>query len=163
MKNGLVIADSGPIFSLAFIDKLELLNSLFDDIRIPQAVWDEISVDDTKPFHTRICMFFKDKISQINGFNDLTFIMDYGESQSVILYNELQADFLLIDDKKARTIAENLGINCVGTLGLLSIAKEKGLIDNLKIIFEELIRNKRYYSIELLNYILTQKGETKIS
>ena len=163
MKNGLVIADSGPIFSLALIDKLELLNSLFDDIKIPQAVWDEISIDDTKPFHKRICIFFKDKISQIKGFNDLTFVMDYGESQSVILYKELQADFLLIDDKKARNIAENLGINCVGTLGLLSIAKDKGLIDNLKTIFEELIRNKRYYSIVLLNYILTQKGETKIS
>ena len=163
MKNGLVIADSGPIFSLALIDKLELLNSLFDDIKIPQAVWDEISIDDKKPFHKRICIFFKDKISQIKGFNDLTFVMDYGESQSVILYKELQADFLLIDDKKARNIAENLGINCVGTLGLLSIAKDKGLIDNLKTIFEELIRNKRYYSIDLLNYILTQKGETKIS
>ena len=163
MKNGLVIADSGPIFSLALIDKLELLNSLFDDIKIPQAVWDEISIDDTKPFNKRICIFFKDKISQIKGFNDLTFVMDYGESQSVILYKELQADFLLIDDKKARNIAENLGINCVGTLGLLSIAKDKGLIDNLKTIFEELIRNKRYYSIDLLNYILTQKGETKIS
>ncbi|MEI6821601.1 MAG: DUF3368 domain-containing protein [Bacteroidota bacterium] len=163
MKNGLVIADSGPIFSLALIDKLELLNSLFDDIKIPQAVWDEISIDDKKPFHKRICIFFKDKISQIKGFNDLTFVMDYGESQSVILYKELQADFLLIDDKKARNIAENLGINCVGTLGLLSIAKDKGLIDNLKTIFEELIRNKRYYSIVLLNYILTQKGETKIS
>jgi predicted nucleic acid-binding protein len=32
MKNGLVIADSGPIFSLAVVDKLELLESLFDDI-----------------------------------------------------------------------------------------------------------------------------------
>lgn len=28
MKNGLVIADSGPIFSLAIVDRLELLNTL---------------------------------------------------------------------------------------------------------------------------------------
>lgn len=34
MKNGLVIADSGPIFSLALIDKLEILNGLFDDLEI---------------------------------------------------------------------------------------------------------------------------------
>jgi predicted nucleic acid-binding protein len=39
MKNGLVIADSGPIFSLALIDKLEILNELFDEIKIPTAVW----------------------------------------------------------------------------------------------------------------------------
>jgi predicted nucleic acid-binding protein len=162
MKNGIVIADSGPIISLALINKLELLDSLFDDIIIPEAVWIEISNDDSKPFHKRICAYFKDKVQQIKGFNDLTFIMDYGESESVILYKEVQANFLLIDDKKARTIAENLGINCIGTLGLLSIAKDKQLFDKLKPIFEDLLKNNRFYSIWLLNAILTQKGEDNI-
>ena len=163
MKNGLVIADSGPIISLALIGKLELLNSLFDDILIPQAVWNEISADDTKPFYNLTYDFFKGKVRQIKGFNDLTFTMDYGESESVILYRELQADFLLIDDKKARNIAENMGINCIGTLGVLSIANDKGLVDNLKPIFEAFIKNKLYYSIDLLNVILKQKGENAIS
>lgn len=163
MKNGLVIADSGPIFSLALIDKLDLLNALFDNIKIPQAVWDEISSHDSKPFHQKICLFFKDKVEQIKGFNDLTFVMDYGESQSVKLYQELQADFLLIDDKKARSLAENFDINCIGTIGLLSIAKDKGWIDRLGPLFIELFKNKRYYSIELLNAVLTQKGESKIN
>ena len=43
MKNGLVIADSGPIFTLALIDKLDILNIIFEDIKIPQAVWNEIT------------------------------------------------------------------------------------------------------------------------
>jgi predicted nucleic acid-binding protein len=43
MKNGLVIADAGPIFSLALIDKLELLKEVFDEVKIPRAVWNEIS------------------------------------------------------------------------------------------------------------------------
>jgi predicted nucleic acid-binding protein len=34
--------------------------------------------------------------------------MDYGESEAVILYEEMSGNFLLIDDKKARKIAENL-------------------------------------------------------
>jgi len=86
MKNGLVIADSGPIFSLVIIDKLRLLDLLFDDVKIPQAVWEEISSDDTKPFYGKINEYFKNKVEQIKGFNELTFIMDYGESESVILY-----------------------------------------------------------------------------
>ena len=45
MKNGLVIADSGPIFSLALIDKLDILNILFDDIKISNGVWNEITYD----------------------------------------------------------------------------------------------------------------------
>ena len=163
MKNGLVIADSVPIFSLALVDKLNLLNSLFDNIKIPQAVWDEISSHDSNPFHQRICHYFNDKVEQIKGINDLTFIMDYGESQSVILYKELKADFLLIDDKKSRSFAENFGIHCIGIIGLLSISKDKVLIGSLKPIFDEFMRNKRYYLVDLLNAVLTQKGESKIN
>ncbi len=163
MRNGLVIADSGPIFSFSLIDKLDVLTSLFDEIRIPKAVWNEISHDKTKPDYQRLCDFFKDKTCSIKGLNELTFIMDYGESESLILYKELNADFLLIDDKKARNIAETLDIKCIGTLGLLTKAKDKGLIGTLKPIFETFLQNKRYYSIELLNAILISKGEDRIS
>ena len=163
MKNGLVIADSGPIFSLAIINKLEILNQLFDTIRIPVAVWEEISRDKTTEQYQSIHLFFKSKIQQITGFNELTFIMDYGESESVILYKELQADFLLIDDKKARRIAENLGLNCIGTLGLLSVARDKKLIPELKPLFETFLNNRRYYSIELLNAILAKHKERKVN
>ncbi|MCK9271218.1 MAG: hypothetical protein RBR47_09820 [Bacteroidales bacterium] len=48
MKNGLLIADSGSLFSLALIDKLNILDHLFDDVKIPRAVWDEIAFDNTK-------------------------------------------------------------------------------------------------------------------
>lgn len=51
MKNGIVIADSGPIFSLAVIDNLEILNRIFDEVKIPQAVWNEISLNHDNPFH----------------------------------------------------------------------------------------------------------------
>lgn len=163
MRNGLVIADAGPIFSLALIDKLELLELLFDDIKIPKAVWEEISHDDSKPFHNKICNFFAARVEQIQGFNELSFVMDYGESESVILYKELQANFLLIDDKKARSIAENFGINCIGTIGMLVAAKDKDLIKSLKPFFEIFLNNKRFYSIEMLNAILIEKGESSLS
>jgi len=68
--------------------------------------------------------------------------MDYGESESVILYQELEADFLLIDDKKGRSIVEGLSVNCIGTIGLLSVAKDKGLIKALKPLFELFIQHK---------------------
>jgi len=163
MKNGLVIADSGPIFSLALLDKLNILSDLFDDVKIPQAVWKEITNDNTKADYQKIFDFFKDKTCNISGINELIFVMDYGESESLILYKELQADFLLIDDKKARRIAESLNVNCIGVLGLLSVANDKGLIISLKPVFETLLKNKRFYSIELLNAILISKGEAIIN
>lgn len=162
MKNGLVIADAGPIFSLAIIGELELLNQLFDEIKISKAVWKEISLDKTTKFYKKIERFFKPKITNIKGFNELTFVMDYGESESVILYKELNADFLLIDDKKARSIAENFGIKCIGTLGILSVAKSKGIITELRPIFEMFIENNQNYSIKLLNTLLEKHNEPRI-
>ena len=163
MKNRLVIADSGPIFSLAVINKLEILNTLFESVKIPFAVWEEITLHKKTEYYYRIQSFFQDKIQKIEGFNELTFLMDYGESESIVLYKELEADYLLIDDKKARKIAENLGVNCIGTIGILSFAKEKNIISELKPFFEIFIENGRFYSISLLNAILEKYNEDKIN
>jgi predicted nucleic acid-binding protein len=162
MKNGIVISDSGPIFSLAIVDKLELLEGLFDEIYIPKAVWEEITRDKTTEHYRKIEDYFRDKIKKISGANKLTFVMDYGESEAVILYNELEANFLLIDDKKARDIAENFGINCIGTIGILSIACQKGMIGELRPIFQTFLENKRFYSVKLLNMILRKHDEKEI-
>lgn len=62
MKNGVVISDSGPVFSLAVIDKLDVLSDLFDEIYIPKAVWDELALDKTTPHYQRIAEFFKDRV-----------------------------------------------------------------------------------------------------
>ena len=142
--------------------KLNLLDDLFDDIKIANAVWEEITRDESKPFVQIIKEYFKDKVCRIKSFNELTFIMDYGESESLILFREIQADFLLIDDKKARSIAENFNINCIGTLGLLSAAKDKNFITELRPIFLEFLQNKRFYALDLLNVILEQNNEVSI-
>ncbi|MGY6561409.1 MAG: DUF3368 domain-containing protein [Luteibaculaceae bacterium] len=69
---------------------------------------------------------------------------------------------MLIDDKKARNIAENFGIKCIGTLGILSVAKDKGLIDELRPIFLSFLENNRYYSVNLKNKLLERHNELKI-
>jgi predicted nucleic acid-binding protein len=118
MNEGLVISDAGPIFSLAIIDKPSVLEEIFGEIVIPKAVWEKVAKDKETGYYHRVADFFKDRVRAISGFNELTFVMDYGESESVILYRELNANYLLIDDKKARRLEENFGINCIGTVGV---------------------------------------------
>lgn len=163
MKNSLVISDTGPIFSLATINQLSLLTTLFKQVFIPQAVWIELTRDKKTSQYHAIESYFSDKVREISGFNELNFIMDYGESEAVILFKEMDADFLLIDDKKARKIAETLSIKCVGTIGLLTIAKEKGHVHLLRPLFKTLLENKRFYSLSLLNAILTKVGEPPLT
>jgi predicted nucleic acid-binding protein len=159
MKNGIVIADAGPIFSLATINRLDLLDLLFHDVKIPRAVWEEITLNESTAIYSKIKNYFKNKVCAIKGFNELNFVMDYGESESVILYNEIQADFLLIDDKKARNIAENIGIKCIGTIGVLVAGKNNGFIKDLRPLFKLFLEKKRFYSLHLLNHVLAQQNE----
>lgn len=159
IKRGLVITDTGPIISLALIKKLELLDTLFDEVFISKAVWNELNENKNSIEFDIIEKYFKTKVRKINSINNLTFIMDCGESESVILYKELNAQFLLIDDKKARKIAENFQVECIGTIGILIAGKKSGLVKKLKPIFEQLLKNKRYYSKNLLNRILADNHE----
>lgn len=88
--------------------------------------------------------------------------MDYGESESVVLVEELEADYLLIDDRKARKIAEYFGIDCIGSIGLLLRAYELNLIDSLRPIFTIWLENNRHFNLTLLNGILSRVGEDEI-
>lgn len=158
----IVIADTGAIISLIHIKSLFLIEKIFDDFYIAKAVWIELNNYDNPDFDNLILTDLKPKVKEITSRNHLSVIMDYGESESAVLYEELQADYLLIDDNKARLIAESLEINCIGTLGVLVKAKQSGLLKELKPLFEKLLQSGRYFSKELLNDILTKTEESKI-
>lgn len=66
---------------------------------------------------------------------------------------------MILDDKKARTVAESHDIKCIGTLGMLTLAKQKGFINELRRYFIQLLENERYFSTTLLNRILQLNQE----
>lgn len=158
----IVVADTGAIISLIHIEKLSLIEDFFGKFYISEAVFIELTNYDNPDFDNTYLIELKSKIQRIKSKNHLELIMDYGESESVILYEELGADFLLIDDYKARQVAESFGVKCIGTLAVLIKAKQKGLINNLKPIFEQLLSVGRYFSKQLLNDILMKFGEKQL-
>ena len=64
--------------------------------------------------------------------SDLEFQLDLGEAESIVLALEVKADYLLIDEKKGRSIAREQGLKIIGLLGILILAKQNGLIPLLK-------------------------------
>jgi predicted nucleic acid-binding protein len=67
--------------------------------------------------------------------------LDKGESEAIVLANNINADLIVIDERKARKIAKDIGLNVTGTLGILVEAKQKGLIKELKPLLDGLIDN----------------------
>ena len=82
-----------------------------------------------------------------------------GEIEAMALYKQLSADALLIDDHRARVIAEHNQINCIGALGLLLIAKQKGKINGIAPYIQKLRKSSIYYGNALLDRVLKLAGE----
>ena len=82
-----------------------------------------------------------------------------GEIEAMALYKQLSADALLIDDHRARVIAEHNHINCIGALGLLLIAKQNGMINKIAPYIQKLSQSSIHYGEDLLNRVLKLAGE----
>jgi predicted nucleic acid-binding protein len=157
----LVIADSGPVISLAVINKLDLLETLYGEVCISETVWQEISRY-IEPFNIPQVQSLRGKIRKLSGKNPFVGLMDAGEAEAASLYLEITADYLIIDDRAARHVAEAHGVRCLGTLAILIKAKELHLISDLRPLFSTLISYNRYYKKELLNSLLADYEEAPL-
>ena len=157
----IVIADTGPVISLAVIGKLDILDALFDQIAIPPAVWRELEKY-IKAFSIPQVLKYKDCVVFVRNRARFLEDLDDGETEAIQLYSEMKADLLLIEDKDARSFAESQGISCMGTPGILILAKRQGLIPCLRPLFAELLVHGRYFSRSLLDSVLLRSGEQSL-
>ncbi|BAD84401.1 predicted nucleic acid-binding protein, containing PIN domain [Thermococcus kodakarensis KOD1] len=128
----IVVSDSGPLIALAKIEKLELLRELFGEIVIPRAVWAEVVEKGRgRPGSREVSEAEWIKVQDVNDRLSVEILMkeiEIGEAEAIVLARELNADLLVLDERIPRIIAKSLGIKVAGTLALLFIAKERGLL-----------------------------------
>ncbi len=140
-----VISNTTPIITLLGIGKLEILKDLYTQIIIPEAVAEEIELGKDKEAYIDLKNLDWIKIQALKDktvFDYLLNDLDEGEAEVIALAQELEADLLIIDEKLARKFAQLKGFPCVGTLGLLLKAKEKGLITQLKPLLTQMQENR---------------------
>jgi len=135
-----VVLDSSCIIILSQIEKMDILEMLFSEIFVPEAVFKEFMVkasgtEDERKFREII------KIAKVKDFLAVMTLqtdLGKGESECIVLAKEINADFIVLDDKDARKIAEFLGLNVIGTLGILVMAHKKGVIQNVKSVIDRM-------------------------
>jgi predicted nucleic acid-binding protein len=157
----LIVSDASPLIALALCDKLDLLDKLFDQVCIPPAVFQELTIPN-KPKVEMIATWAKNRIVSVKNTSAVTAFsmnLDSGESEALALYREINADYLLIDEKKGRTIAARNGIRTVGTIGVLVSAKQRGFLVEVKPSLDTLISAGFRMSDILYRQILERAGE----
>jgi predicted nucleic acid-binding protein len=122
----IVVCDSSPVIALALCDCLPLLDTLFHEVGIPHRVYEEMTISG-KPEAKKIAAWGQGKAAAVKDMrlrNAFGLVLDAGESEAMALYWEKGADFLLIDEKKGRTIAIQSGMQITGSLGVFALLLE---------------------------------------
>ena len=127
----IVVSDTTPLISLLKINRLDLLKKLFGDVLIPQAVFDELTDDER--FRLEADQIREKKFIVVKPVTnpESTNILkratglDQGESEAIVLTDELKADLLLMDEAKGRNVSAQMGLRIMGTIGILMAAYEE--------------------------------------
>lgn len=163
MRNKVAIVDSTALVSLSLINRLDLLESLFDKIVVPSEVAKE-TTRKGKPKSEEIRMWIKDKVVKSKNKELIELFctsLDKGESEVLVLYYEIPNSIVIVDEEKARKLAKRKGILYIGTLGILLLAKKLGLIESVKPLIQQLMKKGIRISEELYTRILKIANETE--
>jgi predicted nucleic acid-binding protein len=85
--------------------------------------------------------------------------IDKGESSAIALALETPDSTVILDDYRARKIAEQLGINYTGTVGVIIKAKINGVIPSIKPILAKIKETDFRISADIERQALLAAGE----
>lgn len=156
-----VVSNTTPIISLLKLNRLDLLQKLYSQIYVPNAVFEEIEAGKTKEYYKDLSTInwiiitkIQDK-QALNSFIDL----DAGEAEAIVLATEIDADLILLDEKLGRFHAKHADLKITGTLGVLAKSKSEGYIESLEPLLNELKDKTVWISEKLKTKILKIVGE----
>ena len=147
-----IISDTSCFIILTNIGELDLLHKVYGEIVTTIDIATEYG--ETLPVWVEI-LAVKDKYRQ----QLLEMQIDKGESSAIALALETPNSTLILDDYKARKIADRLGINFTGTIGVIIKAKLKGIIPSIKPFLEKIKQTDFRLSVDIELQALIEAGE----
>jgi predicted nucleic acid-binding protein len=137
----IVVSDTSPLTALLSVGEAEILPKLFERVVIPTAVSAEL-----KRGHTTLPIWLQvQPIQNLTQANLFARVVDLGEAEAITLAKEIRADYLLIDERKGRLLATQEGIPIVGLLGVILIAKKRGLVPSARKLLARLQKEAGVY------------------
>lgn len=161
----IVVSDASILIGLSSIKRLDLLLKRFPEgIVIPPAVWNEVveqgkgragASEVAQADWIRVRDLTNRGIAQL-----LRMELEQGEVEAIALGYEIGADVILLDERDARLAAKQLGLQVLGTVGILIWAKRAGFIPSLKESLDDLGRIGKFrFSQALYERALMEVGE----
>ncbi len=156
-----VVLNNTPLVALWALGRFDLLRDLFHEVLIPHAVEAEFLATQAESRQAALASapWIKSVVLK-NPRRALAYAgLDQGEAEVLALAEERDARLTVIDEKKARRYAQRMGLSLTGTLGVLLLAKEAGLIESVAAWMSRLQEAGLFLSPALVQEALKIAGE----
>jgi uncharacterized protein len=160
----IVVCDASTLIALARIGQLDILEQIEAQVVIPMAVYEEVVIKGVgKPGADEIreaswigthAVSDRDVVAQFRA------VLGTGESEAIALAKELAADLIILDDEDARNTAVAEELKVVGLLAFLVLAKEEGIIHQVRPLLDALRQQGFFISDDLYHDILRRADES---
>jgi len=161
--NGKAICNTGPLVALSMIDRIDVLRHLFKLVAVPEAVHMEILEGGTTG--AGLANYRKVKwIKVMKSSNPLDPLLktslDIGEAAVIGLAREMNANVVIIDERKARKIARTIyGLHVIGSARVIVEAKRHGLLNNVGVALQSMRDSGYWIGDSIVEIALQQAGE----
>ncbi len=153
--NKLAVSDSTPLIYLARIGRLSVIRDVFEKVFIPEAVYYEtvtqgkaLNLSDASIIEKATGSWIikeqiRPEVSNEYRFLDNNTKLGSGEKEALKLCKQLNAGYLIVDDREARRASRIMNIKPVGTCSVIVQACRKESITEREAlqILDELVRS----------------------
>ncbi len=160
----IVVSDTSPLNYLVLVGAIEVLPQLFGMVHVPPIIVEELS-------HERAPSEVKQWLASLPEWIRVvapsttvqcSTRLDPGELQALALAKELNAELVLMDERKGRRVAQQQGLNAIGTLTILELAAEASLIE-LQPVIRRLQQTTFHVKQELVERAIRRDSQRKQS
>ena len=157
--NEIMVINTGPLITLARIEMLDLPGRMPFVVLCPKEVREELDIGHRVGYPEISPPWLR--VESLRA--PLPFLaiaaLDKGEAAVIQLALERRAAWVCIDEWKGRRAALSAGLKVTGVLGLLGLAKKKGLIPAMKPLVEKALAAGIRYDADLVAVVLKAAGE----
>ena len=155
-----IVVDASPVIGLSKIGRFSLLQQVFGKIAVTREVRDELLRGEGRPGGVELTTAIEDgwvEVVDADANPDFS-KLGAGEATTLAYANRVGA-LAVLDDDAGRMHAQAHGLRVLGTVGVLILAKRKGIVEAIGPLLDELRKHKFYLSKPVIDIALADSGE----
>ena len=153
----MIVSDSGPIIAFSRIGRLDILKSLFGQIVVPMGVYEElVTKGKGRPGSaevSRSTWIQRREVRNRENIEEFSTSLHRGEREAIVLAHEIGVP-LLIDERRGRRRATDIGVFVIGSLTILAEAHREGIIKDTASLIHDMLDSGYWIDPEIVEAFL---------